>query len=275
MNAVRIGILATAALAAIAVAFFVRQAMVSEAPVVVQVEQRPVTRVLVARQDMAVGDNVTAGDIQWQSWPEEALNPGYVVENSGKGVEDFVGSVVRSAISQGEPVSDRKLVQPGDAGFMAIVLSRGMRAVAVPISEETGAGGFILPNDRVDIIATYEAESESAFGSRLSFVARTLVENARVLAIDQTYGDGEDTVIGDTATLELTPEQARAVTLAVARGSISLVLRALGDGDGGAVLMSGGDSMPTSPSGFDAQNRPSVTLIRYGRSSNTAQSGEN
>ncbi|MAK63185.1 MAG: Flp pilus assembly protein CpaB [Maricaulis sp.] len=281
MNAVRIAILAAAAIAAIAVAFFVRQAMSTpEAPQVVQVqEERPAVRILAARNDLSIGARISASDLYWQAWPDEAIAPGYIVEGRGQGIEDFAGSVVRAPISQSEPITGRRLVQPGDAGFMAAVLTPGMRAVAVPISAETGAGGFILPNDRVDVIVSFEEESETRRGGR-SFVARTIVENTRVLAIDQTYGDGEgeDVVLGETATLELTPEQARAVSLAVARGEVHLVLRSLTDNaTGGPQLVSGGDPVPqpSSSLGEPREGRSShVTLIRYGRAQQVALAGD-
>jgi pilus assembly protein CpaB len=279
MNAVRIAILAAAAIAAIAVAFFVRQAMTgNEAPQVVEAPQeRPAVRILAARNDLATGARVGAADFYWQAWPDEAVAPGYVVEGRGQGIEDFAGSVVRAPISQGEPITGRRLVQPGDAGFMAAVLTPGMRAVAVPISAERGAGGFILPNDRVDVIVSFEEESESRRGGR-SFVARTIVENARVLAIDQTFGDGdgEEVVLGETATLELTPDQARAVSLAVARGEVHLVLRSLTDNEGGPTLVSGGEPVVSQSGVDDADGRRSshVTLIRYGRARQVALAGD-
>ena len=274
MNALRIGILAAAAVAAIAVAFFVRQAMTTEEPQVAQVEQRPATRILAARRDINIGERVSASDFYWQSWPEEAVAPGYIVENSGQDGSDFAGAVVRSAIRQGEPVTGRRLVQQGDAGFMSAVLSPGMRAVAVPTSAETGAGGFILPNDRVDVIVSYQQENEET--RRREYVARTIVENARVLAIDQTYADeeGEGTVVGETATLELTADQARAVSLAVAQGEVTLILRSLEDTTSGPSLVSGGETLPAPISNSDEGSSRRVTLIRYGRAQTLALAGD-
>ena len=274
MNALRIGILAAAAVAAIAVAFFVRQAMTTEEPQVAQVEQRPATRILAARRDINIGERVSASDFYWQSWPEEAVAPGYIVENSGQDGSDFAGAVVRSAIRQGEPVTGRRLVQQGDAGFMSAVLSPGMRAVAVPTSAETGAGGFILPNDRVDVIVSYQQENEET--RRREYVARTIVENARVLAIDQTYADeeGEGTVVGETATLELTADQARAVSLAVAQGEVTLILRSLEDTTSGPSLVSGGETLPAPVSNSDEGSSRRVTLIRYGRAQTLALAGD-
>jgi pilus assembly protein CpaB len=112
---------------------------------------------------------------------------------------------------------------------MAAVLTPGMRAVAVPISARSGAGGFILPNDRVDIIVT--REGDNGYGSDI------VVENVRVLAIDQIYSETEDgAVVGSTATLELSSTQARNVALSVAAGDVSLALRSIADTEGGPRL---------------------------------------
>ena len=277
MNAVRIAILVAAAIAAIAVAFFVRQAMSRpEVPQAVVVEERPAVRILAARRDLAIGERVGAADFYWQSWPDEAMSPGYILEDRGQGIEDFAGSVVRAPIGEGEPITGRRLVQPGDAGFMAAVLSPGMRAVAVPISAERGAGGFILPNDRVDVIVSFEEDVPGQRGSTRTYVARTIVENARVLAIDQTFGEGEENVVGETATLELTPDQARAVSLAVARGEITLVLRSLLDNEGGPVLLNGGEGPARSrDADSDISRQRNVTLIRYGHSQTIALADDN
>lgn len=279
MNAVRIAILVAAAIAAIAVAFFVRQAMTTPAaPEAVVVEQRPVVRILAARRDLAIGERASAADFYWQTWPDEAVSPGYIVENQGQGIENFAGSVVRAPIGESEPITGRRLVQPGDAGFMAAVLAPGMRAVAVPISAERGAGGFILPNDRVDVIVSFEEDVQGQRGSTRAYVARTIVENARVLAIDQAFGgdNGTENVVGETATLELTPDQARAVSLAIARGDITLVLRSLLDNEGGPVLLDGGES-PTRADDSDSSNsrQRNVTLIRYGHSQTIALADDN
>jgi pilus assembly protein CpaB len=276
MNAVRIAILAAAAIAAIVVAVFVRQAMSHDTPVAVVVEEKPAVRILVARRDLSIGERVGSGDFYWQTWPDEAMSPGYIVEGRSDGADDFAGAVVRAPISEGEPVTGRRLVQPGDAGFMAAVLSPGMRAVAVPISAERGAGGFILPNDRVDVLVSYEEDVEGRRGSTRSFIARTVVENARVLAIDQTFGggDGEENVVGETATLELTPDQARAVSVAVARGEVSLVLRSLMEGEGGPSLLNGDTASGARDDDSDLTRERTVTLIRYGHAQTVALAGD-
>jgi pilus assembly protein CpaB len=242
MNAARIIVLLAAALAAAAAAYFVYRSSSSE-PVAVepQVVQAATVDVLAARRDLPIGSRVQASDLYWQAWPQDALSPSQISrDRQPDAAEAFAGSVVRSEIAEGESVTARNLLQAGEAGFMSAVLGPGMRATSVPITAETGAGGFILPGDRVDVIVSYEAEEEGNTRRRY-FVAETVIENARVLAIDQSFGDDPDAegvVVGETATLELTPEQSRAVVLAVARGEISLALRSLSDGEGGPRLVS-------------------------------------
>jgi len=273
MNAARIIVLIAAALAAAAAAYFVYQSSSSEPTIAEpQIVQAATVDVLAARRDLPVGDRVQASDLYWQAWPEDAVNPSQIIrDRSPDAAEEFAGSVVRSEISEGEPVSPRYLLQAGEAGFMSAVLGPGMRATSVPISAETGAGGFILPGDRVDVIVSYEAEEEGSSRRRF-FVAETVVENARILAIDQTFGgeeDAESVVVGETATLELTPEQANAVVLAVARGEISLALRSLADGEGGPRLVAtraNPNLTRPDPDDFEPlRDEDQIVVYRYGQ----------
>ncbi|MGY6531615.1 Flp pilus assembly protein CpaB [Glycocaulis sp.] len=262
MNPTRIAILVAAGLAAIVAAFFVRNAMqprvveqpVSEAPA----PAASSVRVLAARSDLATGQRLAPGDLYWQPWPDEAVSPAYIREAADReAISRLSGSVVRSAIAQGEPVTERRLVSPGQSGFMAAVISPGMRAVAVPTSARAGAGGFILPNDRVDVIVTSQGQG-GAFSSNI------LLENVRVLAIDQTYAeDGSGAVVGSTATLELTPAQARNAAQAMAQGTLTLSLRSLADAsDNDAVIEH------ESTSGERV-----VRVFRYGREQRVALGG--
>ena len=265
MNAVRLIVLAVAALAAVFAAIFVRSAMqpaAAPAPVVVEQAAAPeVVQVLVAARDMSPSLRVSGADFRWTSWPVEAVLPAYITRDARPdAMDEFSGSVTRAYLVEGEPILAGKLVQPGEAGFMAAVIDPGMRAVAVPISAESGAGGFILPNDRVDVLVTTSARDAG-------YVSELLVENVRVLAIDQTYvDDGESVVLGSTATLELTPGQTRAVALGVAEGDIVLALRSVADREGGARLPNG-----ESDEG-DGRGRE-VRIIRYGAEQRVALGG--
>lgn len=168
----------------------------------------------------------------------------------------FVDSIVREPVMAGEPVLDRKLVRAGESGFMAVVLKPGMRAMAVPVKVETAAGGFVLPGDRVDVIVSFEEKSQEEGGTD-RMVSRTVLQNIRVLAVDQTTEPAKDAqaVVGATATLEIHSRDAESLALASARGDLSLALRSYADVD----QASGGTGMR-----FDAPPRVSVAAAPSG-----------
>lgn len=252
MGAVRIAILVTAAIAAIVLAFVVRGMIGGEpAPAPEVIETAAVTKVLVAKQDLPVGTRITPSMIGWQDWPSDAVNDVFITDGArpaaaAKGAEKvaekaeevakavisgpgaiaaFDGAVVREAMMAGEPVLARKVLRGGEGGFMSVVLQPGMRAVAVPIAAESAGGGFILPGDRVDVIHSRETPDGSAWTSEV------LMQNLRVLAIDQSAEPAEDsnTMIGAVATLETPAADAAILARALADGETTLALRAYTD----------------------------------------------
>ncbi len=154
--------------------------------------------------------------------------------NSGGAKADYVGSVVREPILAGEPIVARKIVRAGDSGYMAAYLEPGMRAMAIRVTVETAAGGFILPGDRADVLLTREVKlpnTGQSGGETTKFVAATVMQNVKVLAIDQATRAAEDAqaVVGATATLEVSGRDAEALALAKSEGELSLVLRSYAD----------------------------------------------
>lgn len=211
--------------------------------------------VLVAAADIGMGGTVRPEDIRWQAWPAEAANAAFLQKASApNAVEQTAGSIARSPFVAGEPIRPEKLIKGSGSGYMAAILPAGMRAISIEISAETGAGGFILPNDRVDVLLTRKMAGRD--GRDESF-SETLLQNIRVLAIDQMVEDkdGQKVVIGRTATLELNPNQAEQVSLSRQQGVISLALRSLVDSGPTA----------TDPSADQAVKRGSaVTVVRFG-----------
>jgi len=197
-------------------------------PVTKVVESAPATQdVLVAAADLLPAQTLTKENLRWQSWPQIALNPIYLTRTSRPDAIDFLaGSIIRNRMAAGEPIREENFT-PRHAGYLATVLPSGKRAMAVRISAESTAGGFILPNDRVDVL---HSDGKSP-------VSHTILSNVRVLAIDQVVDDANknDTskanVIGKTATLELDPSQAEILTAAQAAGTLSLSLRSAADND--------------------------------------------
>ena len=213
------------ALAAGIVAAWLSFGLQPDSPVpaaVVTAPQMKTQEVLVAAIDLPQGEALTSEQVRWQAWPDAAVNPGFIARSSWpKAIDDLTGLVVRQAMVAGEPIRQTKLANK-NAGFLAAILAPGMRAVAVRVSAESAAGGFILPNDHVDVLHTAGDNGRS----------RTILSNIRVLAIDQKAVDSEagpDTAIGKTATLELKPGQAEALAGAQATGGLSLALRATAD----------------------------------------------
>lgn len=253
---------------------------------------RPMARVLVAARDLAPGQRLTDADLGWKEWPADEVNPAFITDGTvpvpqapeaegdkpdapaeavdkpegtvarvtraanalatGGAKADYFGSVVREPILAGEPIVARKIVRAGDSGYMAAYLEPGMRAMAIAVSTESAAGGFILPGDRVDVIVTVELESvaqEGATGGK--FASRIVLQNVKVLAVDQSTRaeDDQQAVVGATATLEIAPGDTETLALAKAAGTLSLVLRSYADtaGPSGRVGSAPRTSSPAQP----------------------------
>src|SRR5271163_1423192 len=246
MKAARLVVLGVAVVAGGIAAFLAagsRQA--APPPPVAQLET---VDVLVAKSDLTRGDVISAQDVGWQSWPAAAANSNFIKKSDRpNAASDFVGAIVRVGMVSGDPVRDPNVVTAKGSGFMAAVLPQGMRAVAVEISPEGGAGGFILPDDRVDVLLTrHDKAAEKATGVE-KFTSDTILSNVRVLAVDQTLDEksGTKNVIGKTATLELTEQQAETLALSKQMGTISLTLRSLLDAS--SAPAEGGDNAKDAP----------------------------
>jgi pilus assembly protein CpaB len=223
-----IALCASAGTVLIGRAWLAPQKVASAAPV--PAPAQPQTRVLVAQGNLAAGQFVRPENLHWQVWPKDGIAPGYFVEGRTR-IEDFVGSVVRAAISDGEPITDGKIVRPGDRGFMAAVLTPGYRAVTVPVTVSSGIAGFVFPGDRVDLILTMTVHDPS--GKLQRHASETLLTDLRVLAVDQRADDqNKEVVVEKTATLEVTPKQAETIAVATDLGTLSLSLRSLARADG-------------------------------------------
>lgn len=192
--------------------------------------------VLIAADNLPFGTKVNATSLQWKAWPVEAMGESFITSDARPdAMEELIGTVVRTDIYAGEPVSERKLIQAGDQGVMAALLRPGMRAVTTRISVDTAAGGFIQPGDRVDIILTHELPQQQStnfdFNERRS-VSETIFQNVHVLAIDQTFTtieEGGAAVVGSTATFEMTQGDAEILQEADAKGDLTLTLRGIND----------------------------------------------
>ena len=223
------------------------------APTQVEAPKTPATEVLVAKGDMKPGTFVQVANLEWIAWPKDGVTPGFVVKGQRQ-MEDFVGSVVRVSMLRGDPITEARLVKPGDRGFLAAVLNPGNRAMTVPITATSGNAGFVFPGDRVDLIMTAKLRSqvEKDKAEQQRDYAATVLTGVRVLAIDQkTENPKGETTVGKTATLEVTPKQAEVVALSLQMGQLALSLRALAQDE--AALDSGESLAVASIDGHPAQ----------------------
>ena len=235
MNRARVVVLAIAVVAGGAAAYLASGSN-SALPPAAQVVQMETTDVLVARSDIGLGQQITADDLQWQTWPATTASSSFIRRSDrADAASQLVGSIARSPMLTGEPIRETKLVKSNGSGFMAAILPSGMRAVSTEISPETGAGGFILPNDRVDVILSRRMKNPDGAGADI-FNSAAILSDVRVLAIDQTVEEkgGQKVVVGKTATLELKPRQTEALAQARQSGTLSLALRSLVDARPGA-----------------------------------------
>jgi pilus assembly protein CpaB len=212
--------------------------------------------VLIAKVDIGMGTAVSEQDLQWQAWPAATTGSSYVKKNEKpNAIEELSGAITRAPFTAGEPIRESKLIKSlGAAGFMAAILPSGMRAVSTEISPETGAGGFILPNDRVDVILARKPKDSDDKNEKPT--SETILVNVRVLAIDQTVEekDGQRVVVGKTATIEVSPGQAETLAKSRQMGTLSLALRSLLDAGQTADMDDGRDRH--------------INTVRYGVSTN-------
>lgn len=292
MSAVRLFILVIAAIAAIALAFVVRGAFAPREPDASPMATAsgqagpagaPMVKVLVAQRDLPVGTRLTATDMGWQDWPASNLNAAYITDGTraqaspggaagaarkaaeaagnlfgGAAMSSMVGTVVREPLLSGEPLIARKIVRAGEGNFLSVVLTPGMRAMAVPVSVDSAAGGFIMPGDRVDVLLSRDAGDNG-------MTTQTVLRNLRVLAIDQAAEPAREakSMVGAVATLEVASADAELMADAQAEakkgGSLVLALRAYTDAGAPAAAGSG----PGGPGGV-------VRVYRAGQASEVA-----
>src|SRR6202043_2684486 len=261
MNTARIVVLAVAVGAGGIAAYLASGADKNPAPAE-PVAQLQTVDVLVAKSDIGLGQTVGPEDMQWQTWPAATTSSTFIRRNERPdATPQIAGSIARAPFTAGEPIREPKLVKANGSGFMAAILPTGMRAISTEISPETGAGGFILPNDRVDVILSKRDKNPDKSASADIVISEIILTNVRVLGIDQApkEKDGQNAVVGKTVTLELRPEQAETLARARQSGTLSLALRSIAD-----INMVENRTEDEGPKRGD-----SISVVRYGVSSPT------
>lgn len=249
MRKARVLVLMLAVLAAGASIMLVRHAGSRNAA-----RSRPIETidVLVAARSFTSGETITKGDIKWQPWPKNAAPKGGILR-SGNAVNALLPAPARFPILQGEPLAVAKLIRPGSGSTMASLLAAGMRAVPVQLPKETNAGNAIKANDRVDVLLARKTR-EGKTGS-IAIKGVILLRSVRVLAIeDGAKIRSRKAVQNLTATLELSPKQARRLIGAQGTGEISLALVSAAD-----------KPISNDTEDFEGDAPPPVKLLKFGR----------
>jgi pilus assembly protein CpaB len=250
MKPARIILLVVALVAGGLAAFLVTRGGSRPAPqpqTVTQVVEEAKTQVLVAKAPIGIGERLDALTVEWVDWPEGALRSDYVtISAMPDAPAELTGAVARYEFFPGEPIREAKLVR-ADQGYLSAVLSEGMRGVSVGVSAVSSAGGFVVPNDHVDVILTTQTE--------LGPLSEVILANVRILAIGKRIGEvgasggqsEEDTAAGTAprpitfdrstiATLELDPVQTETLINASTRGQLTLTLRSVVDFGGDTIV---------------------------------------
>lgn len=227
MKPARIIILTVAVAAAGLAGLLAMRLSGTSAPKIIEaVVEQPTVNVLVSAANLPVGSRLDEETLRWLAWPENGIVEGFITEKMRpQAMTELQGAVVRLPLFEGEPVRGEKIADASNR-IMSSLLPAGKRAVATAISVATGAGGFVLPNDRVDVIMVRRSDDDR-------FLTEEVLTNVRVLAIDQQIQenqDGSKAVVGTTATLELTPEQAKVIAVAQQMADrLTLALRSVAD----------------------------------------------
>lgn len=224
-------LIAFALIAALGTAMLARTWMISQKPAVIAtappVPVEASQYVLVAKTALPAGRFIKAEDLRWQAWPESNTPATYLLKGKRQ-PEELTGAVVRSGIAADEPITDARLVKPGDRGFMAAVLEPGFRAVSVSVTATSGIAGFVFPGDRVDLLVTHSVKNNEVDGRKNFLATETVLRDVRVVAIDQRTDDQNSTpTLARTVTFEVTPKQAEMVNVARRIGELTLSLRSL------------------------------------------------
>jgi len=256
MNTKRLIVLGFAGIMAIVAALLARGLMGGGTPNVQakMAPQMPMSDVLVTNNALQPGQALAADLVHWQKWPTSSVDSTFITRGAAGSIDAVVkGAVVRTPLAAGQPVTNVAIVHADAVGMMAAMLNPGMRAISIPINTDSGAGGFILPNDRIDLILIRKGEA-----NRIS--STTLLTDVRVLAVDQTFKQDKDTktVIAKTATLEVTPAQAEQVAKAQSQGMLSLSLRPLVSSDTVA------SNVPATGGSGGQDGGAPISVIRYG-----------
>jgi pilus assembly protein CpaB len=189
-----------------------------------QSSEVPMRGVVIASHDMSEGEKLDRLSLSLAQWPA-----GTAPDSAFTSIDSAVGRVVRVPVFKGEPIVPGRLAPAGTGPGLEVKIEPGKRAMALKINDVAGLSGLIQPNSRVDVLVTLQANQQQNIKEQ----AKLFMNNMRVLSVGTQVERGDDgkPIQATTATLEVTPEQAEQLAVAVNQGTIQLVLRGYGDPD--------------------------------------------
>jgi pilus assembly protein CpaB len=240
MNVKSVILIVAALLFAGGTAFVASKMLGHKAPVQqAQVKEAPAKKVLVAKGNLPAGTFIKEEDVSWQKWPVDGVNDTYLLEGQAD-LTNIVGAVVRKGIVAGEPITEAQIARPGDRGFLAAVLTPGMRAISIDVNDPSSVTGLVFPGDRIDLLLNMQftvkelgPDGQLQTSDYRPQTSETILENVRLLATDRNLNDiDSEPKKLNTVTIEVTPKQAEMVKVAAQMGQLNLALRGLGMPDG-------------------------------------------
>lgn len=178
-------------------------------------EANPASFIVVASQTIPMGQKIVDTHIELASWPADR-----VPEDAFMELENIRGRVAAQAIYKGEPILKKKIAEHGQGSTLSALITKNKRAVTVRVNDVVGVAGFVLPGNTVDVLATDKKKSRDG-----EAVAKTVLQNVKVLAVDQTTGNKDEPTVVRAVTLELTPKEAEELVEVRTSGEIQLALR--------------------------------------------------
>lgn len=243
-----------AVLLGLGAALFARSWMQSRLAAV-EAEKRNGVAVVVAATEIPFGAKIKSESVKIAYWPKDNVPAGIFNDPA-----DVVGKVANQKILPDEPVSQSRAVNQGGGSSLAALIEPNMRAVTVRVNDVIGVAGFLLPGNRVDVLATRVLDNRRA-------QTRTLLQDLKVLAVDQTaQADKDKPVVVRAVTLEVEPREAELLVTAIEEGTVQLALR---NPEDVALLSSAELAEPPKPRKPRARvvveqplAAPSITVIR-------------
>ncbi len=236
MSKMRFVLLGLAVGSAVAAAVLAKGFLTKPEKEVVEVNKMKTIDVLTAAKDVQMGEKLGDGTMVWKPWPAENITEDMITKEEKPDAQQvYAAARARLVVYDGETIMEKKIILADQGGFMSAILPKGMRAISVAISEHSAAGGFILPNDRVDVILTKKISNQQS-GDKI-VQSEAVLTNVRVLAVNQTFkqnpqNDSVTVAEGKTATLELDPHQSEIIAQIESIGELSLALRSISENDG-------------------------------------------